>query len=289
MKKYRHALTPKHRSWGYKKPRRTKKKKSIFRFRFFWLGLLFLVILGTVVYFVVFSSIFKIKEIDISGNQKTGFEELKNLISNQIDKNFLKRSIFLTNLKEINEMLLEKFPQIAKVNLNRKLPNVLAVQIEERNPVAIFSQALPSFPEENLGGQGQNYFYIDKEGIIFEEISEIPQMLKIKKSTSAGDLELGKKIIEKELIAQILKINSELKDNLKIPLTEFLIISERRLNAKTSEGWEIYFNPERDLEWQLTQLSVLLKERIPPDKRRNIEYIDLRFEKIYIFPETYGQ
>jgi len=39
----------------------------------------------------------------------------------------------------------------------------------------------------------------------------------------------------------------------------------------------------------LTELSILLKERIPPEKRRNIEYIDLRFEKIYIFPETYLQ
>jgi len=61
------------------------------------------------------------------------------------------------------------------------------------------------------------------------------------------------------------------------------------LDVKTSEGWEIYFNLKKDINWQLTELDFLLKERIPPDKKGNVEYIDLRFERIYIFPETYNQ
>lgn len=269
--------------YKYKKSYRTRKKRSVFNVfknKFFWLGLLFFIILSGLTYLFIFSSVFQIKEIKISGNMKVSVEDLRNNIAEQVDKRiifFNTKSIFLANLKKINKMLLEKFPQIAKVDLDREFPSSLLAQIEERKPVAIFSEI-------------ENYFFVDKEGIIFEKVSATDQqILKIKKSTLVIDLELGKEIIGKEQLEQILKINSKLKNDLKIPVEEVLTMSKKRINAKTSEGWEIYFNPERDLEWQLTELSILLKERIPPEKRRNIEYIDLRFEKIYIFPETYLQ
>ncbi|GAI17833.1 unnamed protein product, partial [marine sediment metagenome] len=92
-------------------------------------------------------------------------------------------------------MLLEKFPQIAKVDLDREFPSSLLAQIEERKPVAVFCFTRPSFEEQNLDGQ-EDYFFIDKEGIIFERVSVIdPQILKIKKSALVVDLELGKEII----------------------------------------------------------------------------------------------
>ncbi len=278
MKKYRYK---------YKKNYRTKKKKLIFRSRYFWLSCLLLIILGTAFYFVVFSSVFKIKEIQISGDIKISVEEIRNIILEQIDKKYLKKSIFLVNFKEINRAILEKFPQVAKITIDRSFPNVLAVVVEERKPVAVFLQARPSFPEENLGEQGEDYYFIDNEGIIFEKISEIPpQMLKIKNSAWISNLELGKGLLSKEKLEQILKIEKKLED-LEIPLREVSIISDKRLNVETSEDWKIFFNPKEDLDWQLIELDLLIKKRIPSDKRKNLEYIDLRFEKIYIYPETY--
>ncbi len=272
MRKHRYR----HKKYSYRKPYRARKKKSIFKNKFFWLGLLFLVILGTAFYFVVFSSVFKIKEIQISGDLKISVEEIKNVILEQIDKDYFKKSIFLVSLKEINGALLEKFPQVARITLDRSFPNVLAVVVKERKPIAVFLQ-------------GDDYYFIDNEGIVFEKISEIPpQMLKIKNSTWISDLELGKGIFSKERLEQILKIEAKLND-LEIPLRGVSIISDRRLNVETSEDWEIYFNPKEDLDWQLTELNLLIKKRIPPDKRKNLEYIDLRFEKIYIFPETYSE
>jgi len=289
MKKYRY----KHKKHKYKRTYRVKRKKSIFRSRFFWLSFLFLIILGVAFYFLVFSSFFQVKEIKISGNIKVPIEDIRNIISDKVDKRivfFNLKNIFLADLKEIDKIILEKFPQIAGVSLDRNFPDVLAAQIEERKPVAVFCFTRPSFAEQNLGGQAEDCFFVDKEGIIFEKISETPsEILRIKKSSLVLGLEPGKEVIGKEFLSQILKINSKLKDKLKIPLQELLIVSERRLDVKTSEGWQIYFNPKEDLDWQLTELDILLKERIPPDKRGKIEYIDLRFEKIYIYPENYRE
>jgi len=198
--------------YKYKKSYRTRKKRSVFNIfknKFFWLGLLFFIILSGLTYLFIFSSFFQIKEIKISGNIKVSVEDLRNNIAEQVDKRiifFNTKSIFLANLKEINKMLLEKFPQIAKVDLDREFPSSLLAQIEERKPVAVFCFTHPSFEEQNLGGQ-EDYFFIDKEGIIFEKVSVIdPQILKIKKSALVIDLELGKEIIGKEQLGQILKL-----------------------------------------------------------------------------------
>lgn len=270
MKRYKY----KHKKYSRRKTYRITKKKLIFKNKFFWLGLLFLTILGTTFYFIVFSSIFKIKEIQISGDLKISVEEIKNIISEQVNKNYFKKSVFLISLKEINRTLLEKFPQIAKVSIEKGFPDVLAILVEERKPVAVFLQ-------------GEDYYFIDNEGIAFEKISEIPlQMLRIKNSVWISDLKLGKGIFNKERLEQILKIETKLND-LEILLKEVSVISDKRLNVETSEDWKIFFNPKEDIDWQLTEFDLLIKKRIPPDKRKNLEYIDLRFEKIYIFPETY--
>lgn len=266
MRKYRHKI---------KKYKHKKASK-----RFFWFGFFFGVILASAFYFFIFSPAFQIKEIRVSGNIKVPVEELKNTIGQQIEKKiifFSSKSIFLTDLGNTKEIILKSLPRVAKITLERKFPNVLAAQIEEREPVAIFCQ-------------DQDCFFIDREGVIFDLVrndisngAEGPPMLKIKKS-EPSILELGKGVVDKEKITQILTINSKSA----ILFEEILVVSERRFDAKTLEGFEIYFNPQRDLGWQLEKLKILLIEKIPPENRRNLKYIDLRFDKIYIYPEDYS-
>lgn len=235
---------------------RSRRYKKSYNIKFLWLGILFLVSLGALFYAVFLSSFFQIKEIRISGNEKVLTEEIAGF--------FGAGNILFFDADETSRIILEKFQKIANLNIKKELPDILIVQIEERKPVAVF------FKDEN-------HFFIDREGVIFEKISEVSEDALIIK----GD----EKFVQKEMIEKILKINSKLKNDFGIPFEEILIVSERRLNVKTLEGWEIYFNPEGDLDWQLEELAILLKEKIPLEKRGNLEYIDLRFEKIYIFPE----
>jgi len=247
----------------YKKSYRTRKKRSvfvIFKNKFFWIGLLLFIILSGLFYLFIFSSVFQVKKITVLGTEKTSAEEIRIIVSNNA------KNIFLADLEEIDRMLCQKYRQIGNVDIKRDLPDVLLVQIEERKPVAVISKY-------------EGYFFIDKEAVIFEEIPEKPlEMLIIK---SEEDL------IQKEQLDQVLKVNSVLRNDLKIPIKEILIKSEKRIDVKTMEEWNIYFNPKKDLDWQLEEFGILLKEKISLENRENLEYVDLRFEKIYIFPETY--
>ncbi len=252
----------------FRKPHRVRKKKSIFHNRFFWLAVFVLIICGGIFYLICFSSFFQIKQIEISGNQKVPIQDLQKAIQGQIEQRVLffpTRSIFLVNLEKINKVLLERFPQIASANLERNFPNILTAIIKERKPKAVFYQ------------QDQRFF-IDKQGEVFEKITDNEhQYLEIENLVSVKELKLGKKILEKELLAQILEIEQRVEKKINIPIIKALIVSDERVNVKTLENWEIYFNLRDGISDQVFNLGLVLDEKIPLEKRKNLEYIDLRF------------
>ncbi len=254
----------------YKKPHRIKKRKSIFRNRFFWLGILILIIFVGIFYLISFYSFFQVKVIKISGNEKVATEDLNNLVNTKITHPFsifwwkiFSRSIFLANFKEIQKDILKKFPQIEEINLKRKFSDIILLQIRERKPTAVFCKEL-------------NCFFIDKHGIVFEPTATSSEFLLLLSGTGK-EINLGEKIINEEELSKILEVKRKMKDELKIPPEEILVVSEERFNLKTKEGWQIYFNFKEDLGWQLTKLKAVLEKEIPPEKRKNLEYIDVRF------------
>jgi len=243
---------------------------------YFW-GLLFFLSIGSIIiYFLFFSSIFQIKNIEVSGNQKSVRNKIEEVISSNLKVKigaWQTKSIFLINLGKAEKNLLVKFPVIAKVNFKKKLPNSLLVNIEERKAVAVFCQ-------------DNNCFSMDGNGIIFEKLkSPLENKILIVKKEKRENIYLGKTVLQREIIQKIIKIKKKLGDDLlNIPLKSVTYFSGARLNVLTSHGWKIYFNFKKNLEWQIAELSAIL-EKIPAPKRKNLKYIDLRFNKVYIFPE----
>jgi len=250
----------------FRKPYRVKRKKSIFKNRFFWLSILGLIIFGALFYFFIFSSFFQVEKIIVSGNEKISEEEISSLIKKNVEKKILffsTKSIFLTNLKKIRENLLDNFPQIAEIEMARGFPNVLSARITERTEIAVFCQV-------------ENCFLLDTNGVIFEEAQVEDDLIKIINEQKINGAVLGEKVIEKDYLEKVFKIQKYISEEFEFEVKEFFVFKER-LNAKTNEDWEIYFDPKGDLNWQLTKLRLVLEEKIPSEKRRDLEYIELRF------------
>ena len=250
----------------FRKPYRIRRKKPILENRFFWLAIAVFVMAGIIFYFSLVSEFFQVQKIIITGEEKVSKQELKLLIERKIEKEILffkTKSIFFVNIEEIREDILKNFPQIAEVEIGRGFPYSLNVIVIERLGVAKWCQQ-------------ENCFLIDSEGVIFEEIAPELDLTEIRNKQNHYLLDLGEKVIEKEYLEKILKIQRRLIEELQIKIKEFIIFSEG-LSAKTSEDWEIYFNPKGDIDWQLTKLKAALEEKIPLKERKNLEYIELRF------------
>lgn len=249
----------------YRKPHRYKKKKPIYRSRFFWLVIFVLILFSSFFYLLFLADFFQIEKINISGLQRVSEATLNSLINLHLENKILffsTKSIFLINSNKIKEEILKKIPLIAQIEIRRDFPNALYVSVIERKGLATFCQE-------------STCFSLDKEGIIFE-INGVWQPL-IKTLIPGNGVKLGDKVIGKDELAQLLEINSYLEKNLNIPVKEFLISSPEKLEIITREGWKLYLNHRQDIKWQLTKLKVLLDEKIPPEKRKNLEWIELRF------------
>jgi len=272
----------------YKKSFKTKKKKSVFsssktilKNKFFWTGFLFLILGGGFCYLLFFSSIFQIKKVEIVQDSKISSEEIKDIVWQNVNRNIL-----LANFNQIINDLLEKYPQLKNVQIKKKLPDKLEIQIQERKTAAILEKKDFPFriqPEFSFFGnfnkeKNQEYYLIDEEGVVFEKSNNISSdALIIKKQIRDKNVNLGKEYVKKEIMEKILKI----KDEEKIGVKEITIISNERLNAKTAESWEIYFSLKKDLNLQLLELNILLEEKLSLKERENLKYVDLRFDKIY--------
>lgn len=257
--------------YSYRQPHRFRRKKSVLKNKYFWLGILILLVSGGIFYSIYFSNFFHIKEIKIAGNQKVPAEDIQSVVENNIERKVLlffhSKSVFSANLNEIIKELLAKFPRLSSVVLHRQLPDKLLVEIKERIPFGVWCQ-------------GENCYYLDEEGVIFDD-NPFEYAMVIKTQNEPPEVFLGQRIVEKGLMEKISKIQKTLKNNMKTEIKEFNIVGGNRLNAKTGEGWEIYFNPADNLDWQLTEIKMVLEKQIPPEKRGNLAYIDLRFSKVY--------
>jgi len=273
----------------YRKPHHFKKRKPIYGNRFFWLGFLILIFFSSLFYFLFFAEFFQVKKINIAGPQQTSAEQLNLLVSEKLENKILffsTRSIFLVNLNKIKDDVLKRFSPIASIEIRRSLPNILNVLVTERKIIATFclpaDQAGQEFEEDKSSSlpfavaREDNCFVLDKEGIIFQETNDSFQPV-IRSLIFTDEINLGKKAVEKENLILLLEINSQLKENLNIPIKEFIISDREKLIVTTHEGWEIYFNLSGNIEWQLTKLKALLEEKIPEEKRKDLEYIELRF------------
>ena len=266
----------------FRKPYRIKKKRSILRNRFFWLGILILVIVGAIFYLLSLSEIFQIKRVIITGEKKVSKEDLKLLTEEKVENKILfleTKSIFLADLNEIKEDILNKFPQIDEIEISRGFPDTLNIIVVERLGSAIWCRE-------------DHCFLLDNKGVIFDPVRNIisygsgetspeTDFPKIIDKQDIDPFNLGEKVIEESILASIFNIKKQLNKNFEINIKEFTIPNLGRLNVKITKDWEIYFNLKEDIDWQLTKLNLVLKEEIPPEKRGDLEYIDLRFTRVF--------
>lgn len=257
-----------------------KPRRPLYTRLWFWIVLLLVVIISSAVYFFVFYPGVQIKNIMISGNQKVSGDDIKNLISKDINHKFFgigswqvnSRSIFLADSNRMNRDILNKFPGIESVKIDRKFMQTLDVKINERVPVAVFCPSLDKTDNKNC-------YSMDNSGTIFGSLDDATQnMVIVRQPLDYAQIFVGEKIVQQNILDLILRVEKDLKDNFQIDLKDALVASPLRMNAGTSENWQIYFDlsPGSDINSQLTKLNLLLTDKISPDARKKLRYIDLR-------------
>lgn len=264
----------------FRRPHRIKEKEPIFKNRLFWGFLSFLFILIGVFYLFVFSAFFQVKSIKVIGGKTISIIRLQNLVRRNIKKNiifFSTKSIVLVNFGSLSKTILREFPQIDTIKFRRVLPNSLQILIKERIPICVWCNKL------------NKCFLVDKKGVAFGYSSNASTSRQTIEPTikffEEKKVHLGDVVVNPNRLKLILDIQKKLKAK-KIIANNFIFVSPVDLKIQTKDGWFIYLNPKKDIDWQITELVLVLEKKISPVKKSMLKYIDLRFDKVFVFPEN---
>jgi len=175
----------------------------------------------------------------------------------------------LFNLDQAKKEILAKYPQIQDVKIERKFPSKIYALIEERQGVAVYVDAKGS------------KFSVDTEGYAFDPADSTESVIEIL-DPGTTEAKIGSPVILKDTLAAILKMKGEIDSMGKISVVQARLATPERINLLTSEGWYIYFNPLKDINEQLVKLNAVLSDASFAAKRTNLEYLDIRFTRVYL-------
>jgi cell division septal protein FtsQ len=272
-------MKEKKQHWAKEK---AEKKKSIVKIKRFVrptiicniLGVFFL---GVVVYSFVFSDFLEINDVAINNKGTITTSSIMGVINSEIDGKYggmvSKNNFVFFSSRRMEDNLKNSFRKIKKVTIDKKFPNKITVNIEERNLIL------------TLCSRGECYF-IDENGYSYEKVdfnSEEVKQNKIIKLIDESGKEIGGRnyVLLPKYVEFITKIAKEIKDGASVEIldeyrTESRISEE--VIAQTNKGWDIYLNSKIPIDKSVQTLKTLLNRQIMLRDLNDLEYIDLRSE-----------
>jgi cell division septal protein FtsQ len=239
-------------------------------------GVVFL-FLGGIIYLSFFAGLFDVRTIDINGAEVISSADLRAVAESWLKGGFLglarNRNLLFFSANDLAGELTAKFPRIDSIEVKKEFPHRLKIAITERQSAGIWC-----FVADN------RCFYFDKSGVAYAEAARSSGFLILNVADYRGQaVALGSRVGSQEWIKNIITAREVLM-KVGISAAEFSIPPDSfdEFDAKTAEGWKIFFSNSADVTQQISSLAILLRDKLPAEKRKSLEYFDLRIQdRIY--------
>jgi cell division septal protein FtsQ len=269
------------------------------------------------IYFLFFSSIFVISDLDINGlkiyQKEAVISELRQFLAKKNFFIFSNSNIFLFNGKDLMEALAHKFA-FQDVSIKKYYPGKLSIAVEEKETKAAIYNGNKIYvvagdgtvvlkldgvqwgPTANPAATGTAEYSISKETLanILSDAKNKPLPLYpifcdawMNNNLSIGDLYFDKTQIQvlKNIYAFV--DNTQEKTGLRISaVTIEKNLADPKIVIYTQNGWPIYISSREDGLKQFKKLEAALNSESDnplKDMTKKLEYIDLRFgDRVYI-------
>lgn len=266
---------------------------------------------GGFFYLFLISSVFEINQITISGNKNISRENISQIIDEYSNRRFLffwrPRNMILARPKEISQKILDKYILIGEVSVVKKYFHKIEIAVKEREIFAIWCKVIARKRDYNTDETAINEtsgdllaiknieitdefiptnecYYIDDTGVIFSEAPQSSGSLILRiDEVYDKDVKIGDKILNNKIIGSIISVQKSFNlENFKIIKFFMKNFKLPDLEILTSENWKIYLDINKNIENQMEILEKVLREKITPSERKNLEYIDLRIpDRVY--------
>jgi cell division septal protein FtsQ len=246
------------------------KRSETRRFSFSWVGTLIaglLIVFFIAALFVFRAPTFRIKEISVGGTRFLDPAILETEARASLEGFVFwivpRDSIFILSSHGLGEAMKQKYPSIAAIEVSKRFPARLDIQVRERSLWGI-----------SCVTGGEVCAYIDRDGELYDTLAEVRGWIvpMIYRAPGVSSPER----ISPELMSRYTEaVESLLPSEVRI-LWMSEATSTPDLRFGTAEGWEIIVPEARPVsEWALLLQSILAEE--VRARRAELEYVDIRF------------
>lgn len=241
-KQYKKISPEEERKRRIRKEKRLKIIKAILKI------ILFIAIIAGIAAFLLVSPVFNIKEISVSGNNKIQATEIESLSQLNIEQNIFRFS------KETVKNNIKQNAYIDSVEIKRKLPNKIEINVTERTPAYQIKF-------------GNAFAYIDEKGNILEineEDLKLPLITGYK--TQAEDFKAGN-MMQEEDVTKLDTVNSIIRvsksNEIYDMITSIDITNDEEYKVEfKGEGKTAYLGDASNINDRILLLKeILLKEK----------------------------
>lgn len=224
-------------------------------------GLLFILICAAVIGIVVYSPIFTVREIAVSGNNYL----TKNDIA-KISGVYLGEPLFQMDTVLVTKRLMKDL-RIEEASVRRSLPATLSISIKERAPMATIAS-------------DYGYLDLDRQGKVIDSYLTLKKMpIPMITGMTLHDMYIGDDTDDK-LIKNILFFLQQLDANALNQISEIAIISPDYIVAYTTKSVQIRLGKLERLEEKAKLTEDFLDDL--SENNRPIEFIDFNYTAPFV-------
>lgn len=230
-----------------------------------------------ILYFLAISHEFLVRDASVNDAAMSD-EQIRSALGNLQDKRLWfiipSNHILVLNKADLFDELRRVDPKMRTISMmKRSWPNRLALNLEMREPRYVWQS-------------GTEYFLLDQDGVIFEQIpSYTPEVFSqsLIEDSSAALVTPGTTLA----VQRIIKFIEDVRSDWPVNINETSIVSfsvpavrSKDIIVKTAIGFNLYFDLERGVADQLSDLKIVLREQIRAETFSGLSYIDLRLPSI---------
>ena len=243
--------------------------------------LMLLAFLSVTTYLLFFSPFLVVVKINVSGTQAVDPEAIREMVYSALSGKYFgvvaRNNLILLDKTDLKNTIKNGFKRLEDVTLQKSFPDTLDIFVTERKSAVVICSA-------------GSCFVVDASGNAFapadfaaDELGE--NELAVLTDDGGRPVNLGDQVLAMDYLQYLADVKNRLKSDLNLDIdknyhTPQLVSGDIRVT--TSEGWMIYFDESIPVEKEADTLKLVLDEKINPDQRADLEYIDLRTEnKVY--------
>lgn len=177
--------------------------------------------------------------------------------------------LFLVPRDRLAQTLRAELPELATVQVLRRLPATLELFVQEKVPVAFLEVGGRTF---SVGSEGQTIAEVSPEDV------RRAQLPRVRDLHTTVPIQPGDTVLNPAVMQLLHEVIVKLPEQFSVSAEELVIpaIGSEEVHVRTSGGWTLLLDARRPLTDQLGALEKVVAEELDAKTLPRLEYIDLR-------------